>query len=325
MNADPISVLLIEDNAGDARLVAEFLADSLDARFEVTVVESLDGAQLALDGPSCDVVLLDLTLPDAAGLDLVTRIVALRPDLPLLVLTGRQDEELALEALRQGAQDYLRKADMDERLLGRAIRYAIERHEGELELQQAKEAAETAYRAKSQFLANVSHELRTPLNAITSISDLLTRKEISSDHRPYIDAMKTSADSLLEMVDDILDLSRIKAGGLTLERTSFRLRERLDSALKGFRMQANEKGLEFSYSVAEDVPDHLVGDPARLRQIVGNLVSNAIKFTTTGKIDVAVDLQRQEESAIHLHATVRDTGIGIPAEAHVHIVALHAQ
>ena len=238
MSGTQLKVLLVEDNPGDAVLVRAFLEQSMQTGFELTVAERLDTALETLAADPFDVVLLDLTRPDAAGLSIVTQTRALRPDLPILVLTGCDDDELALNALREGAQDYLRKLDMDERLLERAIRYAIERNQVEQELQTAKEAAEAADRAKGQLLANISHEIRTPINTIITMSGLLARRDLPADSRKYIDAVESSSQILLDMVNDILDLSKIEAGGLTLEQVPFAIRPTLEgmlNALGGWR------------------------------------------------------------------------------------------
>ena len=253
-----------------------------------------------------------MTLPDAVGLNIVTQTRALRPDLPILVLTGRDDEELALNALREGAQDYLRKLDMDERLLERAIRYAIERNQVEQELQKAKEAAEAADRAKGQFLANVSHEIRTPINTIITMSGLLARRDLPADSRKYVDAVESSSQILLDMVNDILDLSKIEAGGLTLEQVPFAIRPTFEGMLNALGGWAGSKGLDFAFEIADAVPPGLLGDPLRLRQVVINLVSNAVKFTSVGEVRVRIEVASADLPDIVLRVSVADTGIGIP-------------
>ena len=305
---------MVEDNPGDAVLVRSFLEQSVATKFELTVAGRLDTALETLEASAYDVVLLDMSLPDAAGLNIVTQTRAVRSDLPILVLTGRDDEELALSALREGAQDYLRKVDMDERLLERAIRYAIERNQVEQELQRAKDAAEAAMRAKANFLASVSHEIRTPINTIITMSGLLARRDLPSGTRKYVDAVESSSQTLREMVNDILDLSKIEAGGLTLERVSFALLPSLEGMLKALGSWAESKGLAFGYDVDDSVPRNLLGDPLRLRQIVVNLVSNAVKFTSVGEVRVLIEAETADLPEVVLRVSVSDTGVGIPKD-----------
>ena len=264
-----------------------------------------------------DVVLLDMGLPDAHGLDTVRQVHAVAPSVPLIVLTGLDDEALAAEAMKEGAQDYLIKGQIENRALPRALRHAIERHRMQTETDQNKKLE---LQLKDDFLSHVSHELRSPLTAIYQFGTILAdglAGETKPEQQEYLQIILRNVRQLQSMIDDLLETTRAQTGKLSVELQSVSVSEAIVYAVHTLQGAADAKGIALSFDPSTQLPS-TYADPTRLRQILIILFDNAIKFTPTGG---AVNVQTRvfENDPDFLEVEVSDTGCGIRPELTKHI------
>ncbi|HEU0012923.1 MAG TPA: hybrid sensor histidine kinase/response regulator [Longimicrobium sp.] len=315
--AAPIRVLLVEDNPGDARLIRVYLAEAGDPGFAVTHADRLGAGLDALAAGGADVVLLDLSLPDAHGTDTVRRTLQAAPEVPIVVLTGLDDESVALDALQHGAEDYLVKGQVDGPLLSRSIRYAIERRRLAGERQrllererQARAAAEAAVAGRDHVLGIVSHDLGNSLSAMLVTTRVLLRTLPEDDApggvRESVSNIRHLAERMQRLRQDLLDAASLDAGQLSLNVERVTPAEVVEEARGLFAGLAEEKGVMLDGRADPDLPA-AAADPSRLQQALGNLLGNAIKFTPEGgRVELAAE--RVDEG---IRFSVRDTGPGI--------------
>ena len=293
------SVLLVEDNPGDARLLREMLNDYDPQGFKLTHVMCMMDAQNHLSKHAVDLILLDLGLPDAEGLEAIRRTRIAAPRTPLVVLTGLDDETVAALALQKGAQDYLIKGQIDTRGLLRAMRYANERKQME--------------RLKDEFVASVSHELRTPLTSISGALGLLMAKMADGLPAPVvrlISIAQLNSQRLVGLVNDILDIETMEGHQTVFNFVRVDVRQQVEEAIKVNPGFAEPRDMRILFDKDAGPAAFVRADPGRLMQVVTNLLSNAIKFSPpNGAVEVSV-----ERNSSNVRISVRDHGPGIAAD-----------
>jgi signal transduction histidine kinase len=320
-----VRILLVEDNPGDARLLRETLRDAESLRFDLAHADRLEDALARVRSELADVVLLDLSLPDAHGMETVQRMLEAAPAVPIIVLTGLADETVAVHAVQAGAQDYLVKGTVEGATLGRAIRYAMERKRLETERaallrneREARAAAEAAVNARDEVLRIVAHDIGNSLSAV-KIHAMVLERTLTADAHPEARKRTEAIRGLTQQMDrlrqDLLDVAAIEAGRLSFEPGETSVPRVMDEVLGTVAEQAEEKGLAVECAFPDDLPA-VWADRERLHQVLGNLVGNAVKFTPAGG-RIRVSAGRAEHGEVRV--AVEDTGPGIPPEHLEHV------
>jgi signal transduction histidine kinase len=320
---DVVRVLVIDDSDDDRMLYRRALKKVFGDRLSVTEQPSGDSVLQVIEksDPSC--VLLDYSLPGQNGIEVLKLIRSKRPHLPVILMTGQGSEAVAVQSIKEGAQDYITKAEVTPDTLGRVIRLAIEKsalnkqvdeqHAAfeifSRDLAEARDAAERANRAKSHFLAGMSHELRTPLNGILGYAELLhSGGNLDATQLMRVEAMRTAGKHLLQMITCVLDLSEMETGRTEVQLVECEVEPIAAACFDLIRPAAEAKSLSLAIAVSPDTPTCLITDPMRLRQVLFNLLGNAAKFTRQGEIGLRL---RNVADGSMLRFEVTDTGPGI--------------
>ena len=311
----PTHILLVEDNLADAYLLVEMLEQTDEQQWQIVQAKRLSIALEYLRESNFSIVLLDLSLPDSKGLNTVTQIQSAAQDLPIVVLTGTDDQELALQAVALGAQDYLVKGEITTEVLVRAIRYAIERgrilkqlQESERRTLMALEKERELNQLKSKFVSMVSHEFRTPMTTIRLCAEKLKgdNPQLTTERRSqYFGLMQGSISDMLQLLDEVLLLARTEAGGLKYEPTTLNLEEFCHKLIEILQLNASDRKIIFTF---QSNCTQVAMDAILLKHILTNLLSNSIKYSPENS-SIQFGLNCHDNTAIF---QIQDQGMGIP-------------
>ena len=307
-----LHVLLVEDNSSDVRLLREMFSREKQGSFELTHVTHMREAEIQLSKGDVDIVLLDMGLPDGHGIDILRRARAAAPAVVMIVLTGLEDEALAAEAMKEGAQDYLIKGQIENRALPQALRHAMERQrmQAEADLMRTNEI-----KLRDEFLSHVSHELRSPLTSIYSFNSIIAdglAGQTTPQQDEYLQIILRNVGQLRAMIDDLLEVTQAHSGKLTLELQSVSVSEAAAYAVDTLSGAAKQQEITLSFLPSAALPSAFA-DATRVRQILTILLDNAVKFTPAGGT-VTVKAREYEKDGSMVLIEVSDTGCGIEPE-----------
>ena len=346
----PVKILLVDDRPENLFALEVILSNE-----DYTCVKASSGREaleLLLYEQDFAIILMDVQMPMMDGfeaVELIRKIDKLK-HVPIIFLTASMDASVHIfKGYQAGAVDYMIKPLSPEILKAKVAvfvdlyrktqelilqkeqleilnsdisaqkRFEKELIEAKSKAENATQRAEDAMKAKQQFLSNMSHEIRTPMNAIIGFTKVLQKTDLSVKQKEYVSAIKMSGDALIVLINDILDLAKVDAGKMTFDQVPFKMEASISAMLHLFETKVNEKNLELIKLYDQKIPETLLGDPARLHQIILNLVSNAVKFTAKGKITVRVNLLKEDAEQASIEFAITDTGIGIAENKIAHI------
>ncbi len=297
-------ILIVDDIKSNLLKMKSILTTKED--YQIATADNGKTALKKAKAQKLDLILLDIVMPDISGFEVCRELKKnqLTKDIPVIFLTSKNDPESIIEGFNCGAVDYVHKPFVEEELLARA-RVHIQLNKTKKQLIEAKEKAELATNAKSMFLANMSHEIRTPMNGVVGMVEALKCTNMTEDQMEYLNIIDISSENLLSVVNDILDFSKVEAGQIELENITFNMHKTIDEVVKMLNFKANQKSLYLKFETDKDIPAFLIGDSLRIKQILINLINNAIKFTLKGGININCRLDSINENGVKLTATAK--------------------